>query len=109
MIVLAALVARAQGWRPAGPFKLEGWGWIVNLLALVYGVGAITNILWPRSAPGDPWYVPYGMLATTAGIVVLGGLYMVLARPYERGNAPAGDAHRLGAGTGSGVVAPIDA
>jgi len=23
---------------------------------------------------------------------------MVLARPYERGNAPAGDAHRLPAG-----------
>jgi amino acid transporter len=109
MIVLAALVARAQGWRPAGPFRLEGWGWIVNLLALVYGIGAITNILWPRSGPGDPWYVPYGMLATTAGIVVLGGVYMVLARPYERGNAPAGDAHRLGVGTGSGVVAPIDA
>jgi amino acid transporter len=111
MIVLAALVARAQGWRPAGPFKLGGWGWTVNLLALIYGVGAIINILWPRSQPGDPWYVPYGMLATTAGIIVLGGLYMVLARPYERGNAPAGDAHRLGlgVGTGSGVVAPIDA
>jgi hypothetical protein len=27
--------------------------------------------------------------------VVIGGLYMVLAKPYERGNAPAGDAHRL--------------
>jgi amino acid transporter len=109
MIVLAALVARVQGWRPAGPFKLEGWGWIVNLLALGYGVGAITNILWPRAQPGDPWYVPYGMLATTVGIIVLGGIYMVLARPYERGNAPAGDAHRLGVGTGGGVVASVDA
>jgi hypothetical protein len=25
----------------------------------------------------------------------LGGLYMALAKPYERGNAPAGDAHLL--------------
>ena len=109
MIVLAALVARAQGWKPAGTFRLEGWGWSVNLVALAYGIAAITNILWPRSQPGDPWYVPYGMLATTVGIVVVGGIYMVLARPYERGTAPAGDAHRLGVGTGGGVVAPVDA
>jgi hypothetical protein len=36
------------------------------------------------------------MLVTTVGVVVLGGLYMVLARPYEHGHAPAGDAHNLG-------------
>ncbi len=96
MIVLAALIARTLGWRPAGPFTLGRWGWFVNLIALAYGVGAIVNILWPRpQSPSDPWYVSYGMLATTAGVVVLGGLYMVLAKPYERGTAPAGDAHRL--------------
>jgi amino acid transporter len=94
MIVLAALIARSKGWRPTGPFTLKGWAWTVNVLALAYGLGAIVNILWPRS-PGDPWYVNYGMLVTTVGVVVIGGLYMVLAKPYERGNAPAGDAHRL--------------
>ncbi len=66
MVVLAALIARAKGWRPSGPFTLAGWGWLVNVLALAYGVGAIVNILWPRS-PNDPWYVDYGMLVTTAG------------------------------------------
>ena len=71
MIVLAALIARAKGWRPSGPFTLGGWGWLVNLLALAYGVGAIVNILWPRS-PNDPWYVNYGMLVTTVGVIVLG-------------------------------------
>lgn len=96
MIVLGALIARAKGWQPAGPFRLSGWGWIVNVLALAYGVGAIVNILWPRPAtPNDPWYASYGMLATTAGIVILGGLYMVAARPYDRGHAPEGDAYRL--------------
>jgi amino acid transporter len=99
MIVLGALIARAQGWRPAGPFRLEGWGWIVNLLGLVYGVSAIANILWPRPASAsDPWYVSYGMLVTTAGVVVLGAIYMALARPYDRGHAPEGDAHLLGGG-----------
>jgi hypothetical protein len=68
----------------------------VNLLALAYGVGAIVNILWPRS-PNDPWYSNYSMLVTTVGVVVLGAIYMMAAKPYERGNAPAGDAHRLSA------------
>ena len=67
--------------------------------------------------PDDPWYVDYGMLVTTVGVMVLGGIYMVLAKPYERGHAPAGDAHLLATAakawsrvrTGRGVVAPIDA
>jgi amino acid transporter len=94
MVVLAALYARTKGWRPAGPFTLAPWGWLVNLLALAYGVGAIVNILWPRS-PNDPWYVNYAMLVTTVGVVFLGSCYMVIAKPYEHGNAPAGDAHSL--------------
>jgi hypothetical protein len=36
------------------------------------------------------------MLVTTIGVLVLGGFYMVIAKPYERGAAPAGDAHNLG-------------
>jgi amino acid transporter len=100
MVVLAALIARAMGWRPSGEFKLAGWGWSVNLIALAYGVGAIINILWPRS-PNDPWYVNYGMLVTTVGIMVLGSIYMIMAKPYEHGQAPAGDAHRLGSGQAS--------
>jgi amino acid transporter len=95
MIVLGALIARAKGWRPAGPFTLGTRGWLVNGLALAYGVSAIINILWPRS-PNDPWYVNYAMLVTTIGVLVLGGLYMIIAKPYEHGHAPAGDAHSLG-------------
>jgi amino acid transporter len=98
MIVLAALIARIKGWRPAGPFSLGAWGVPVNLLALAYGVGAIVNILWPRpQSAADPWYAVYGMAATTAGVMLIGAAYMVLAKPYARGNAPAGDAHLLAA------------
>jgi amino acid transporter len=92
MVVLAALLARIKGWRPAGPYTLGGWGSTVNVIALLYGVGAIINILWPRS-PAQPWYVNYGILVTTIGVVLLGILYMAIARPYQRGHAPAGDAH----------------
>ena len=97
MVVLAALIARAKGWKPSGSFTLGSRGWLVNFLALGYGVGAIINILWPRS-PNEAWYVNYGMVVTTVGVVVLGALYMFIAKPYERGHAPSGDAHRLAPG-----------
>ena len=94
MIVVAALVARARGWKPGGAFTLKGWGWSVNLLALAYGLAAIINMSWPRS-PNDPWFSNYGVIVTSLGIIALGLLYMLAARPYDRGKAPAGDAHRL--------------
>jgi len=94
MVVAAALYARAKGWKPAGPFTLGRWGLPINVLALGYGIFAIINMLWPRS-PQDPWYSNYGMMVTTAGVLVLGTLYMIVARPYDRGHAPAGDAHLL--------------
>jgi hypothetical protein len=68
----------------------------VNVVALLYGVSAIVNILWPRS-PSEPWYINFGILVTALSVVALGLIYMVIARPYERGHAPAGDAHLLNA------------
>lgn len=92
MIVLGALVARAKGWKPAGAFRLGAWAVPVNLVALLFGVSAIIDMLWPRS-PQDPWYSNYGMLVGTAVVVLSGLLYMTIARPYDRGQTPAGDAH----------------
>jgi amino acid transporter len=94
MLVLAALTARFKGWKPAGPFTLGRWGWSINIVALLYGVSAIVDMMWPRS-PNDPWYSNYGMIVTAAGVIVLGLIYMIIGRPYDRGNAPAGDAHLL--------------
>jgi len=102
MIVFAALVARTRGWRPAGVFRLGAWAWPVNLVALLYGIGAIVNMAWPRS-PQDPWYSNYAMILTSAAVLAAGGLFMLIARPYDRGHAPAGDAHRLLPATGEPI------
>jgi amino acid transporter len=91
MIVLGALIARLRGWRPGGPFSLGGLGWPVNIAALVYQLFAIVNMAWPRS-PNDPWWSNYSVPFTTAIVLALGFIYMLLGRPYDRGNAPAGDA-----------------
>jgi amino acid transporter len=82
MVVAGALFARARGWRPAGSFRLgRAAGWAVNALALCYGLGAIVNMVWPRS-PQDPWYLNYGMLFTTAIVLATGGLYLAAAKPH---------------------------
>jgi hypothetical protein len=92
MIVLGALIARAKGWKPSGAFRLGVWAWPVNLAALTYGVLAIINMVWPRT-PLDPWYRNYGMIVGTVGVVGVGLVYAVLFRPYDRIDAPEGDAH----------------
>jgi amino acid transporter len=92
MIVLGALFARYRGWIPSGEFRLGALAWPVNVAALIYGLGAIVNMVWPRS-PSDPWYQNYGMILTTIIVLVSGLLYMTTAKPYEHGTAPAGDAH----------------
>ncbi len=94
MIVLAALYARARGWKPSGHFTLGAWGLPVNVGALLYGVGAIVNMAWPRT-PQAPWYSNYAMVLSTAVVIGSGLLYMWIAKPYDRGTAAAGDAWTL--------------
>jgi len=94
MVVLAALIARARGWKPSGLFRLGSWAWPVNICAFAYGVSAIVNMVWPRS-PDSPWYVNYGMIFTTSLVLAIGIVYLILFRPHRHSDAPAGDAHRL--------------
>ena len=93
MVVLAALRARLRGWRPSGPFTLGRWGFAVNVAALVYGVAAIVNMVWPRT-PDAAWYDNY--LVLLSGVVVVGAglVLMAVLRPYRHSRAVSGDAVR---------------
>jgi len=51
-------------------------------------------MIWPRT-PNTPWYIDWSMSVTWLAIIGAGALYMLLARPYDRGDAPAGDAWKL--------------
>ena len=97
MVVIGALWARLRGWKPTGQFVLGKWGLAINAAGLAWGVFAIGDMLWPR-APDQPWYINYAMPLTFVAVVGSGGLYMLVFKPYDRGDAPAGDAWRpLGA------------
>ena len=91
MVVAGALLARIKGWKPAGQFVLGRWGLMVNIGGLIWGVGAIVDMLWPRT-PDQPWFINWAMLLTFAAVVGSGAAYMLLLRPYDKGDAPAGDA-----------------
>jgi amino acid transporter len=89
-VVLAALRQRFKGWKPAGPFNLGAWGWVVNVVALVYGVFAMFLLATPGTSGnvGEDWIVLIGF-----GVVfVVGLLYLVIAQPTKRSSAAEGDA-----------------
>ncbi len=95
MVVAGALLARMRGWRPSGPFKIGRLATVVNATALLYGILAIVDIFWPPSANGSPWYLVYAIPFTAAVVIGIGAFYMTVGRPYDRGDAPAGDAWQI--------------
>ena len=92
MVVLAALIARSRGWVPRGKFTLGRWGLLVNIAALVYGVGGALNLAWPRGGDEVAWSDKWIVVIGCAIVVGSGLLYMLAGRPYVRGTSPAGDA-----------------
>jgi amino acid transporter len=48
---LAVMRARTKGWpRTKAPFKLGGWGIVVNAIAVLWGFVMLLNFLWPSGA-----------------------------------------------------------
>jgi amino acid transporter len=92
MVVLAALRARIKGWKPSGEYRLKGWAMPVNVLALIYGIAAMLNMVWPRGGPDTPFLDNYIVIIGVLFVVGIGLIYMVAAKPYARGDAPYSDA-----------------
>lgn len=81
LVVLASVIARARGWKPAGAFTLGAWGWIVNVGGLIYGVSAIV-ILSIKTPPLKPGFFFHWLVPISVGIVAaIGLLYLVILRP----------------------------
>jgi amino acid transporter len=91
MVVLAALRARIKGWVPSGPFTLGKWGMAVNIAALVWGVGAVVNMMWPRT-PDAAWYDNYLVLVAAVAVFAVGGVYMLVSGRADQSTGPYSDA-----------------
>jgi len=64
---------------------------VVNVAALLYGVGAAINLAYPRT-PRVPWYQNYSVLLGTVVVLAVGLIYLLAARPVDHLEVPAGDA-----------------
>src|SRR6202453_1769227 len=82
------LLARLRGKWPTpthGPyFSLGRWGLVVNLLAVVFQVGVMVNLAWPRPAVygNSAWYYQWGAFVF---IGVFGGLGAIYYLVVQRG------------------------
>jgi amino acid transporter len=92
-VVLAALVQRFKGWKPAGPFNFGSFGIVINVAALAYGLWAIWWLLQPGVSGDAFWdYITHiGLLA----VLIPGLAYLFIARPDRRSNAPHSDAIKV--------------
>ena len=89
IVVTCALLARLTGkWKPeVGAFTLGRWGVPVNLAAFVWLLFESINVAWPRvslAPPDAPWFQVWAVILVFSALAVLGLLYMVWAKPYNR-------------------------
>jgi urea carboxylase system permease len=80
MVTGPLLKQRLQGqWPPAdlkagGYFSMGRWGMLVNVVAVLWGVGMAINLAWPREMVyGTPWYNTWGAFVYI-GVILGSGL-----------------------------------
>lgn len=103
MVVLAAFIGRIRGWRPRG-FDLGRWAYPVYVLAMVYGVAMLVNIVYPSaldSPRAELFNYGWMTLAVMFVILVIGVLVYLAHRPHLR--------HARGALVGVGHAGGEDA
>jgi amino acid transporter len=87
--VVGAAIARLTGkWTP-GPFNLGRWGAPVTYLASAWIIFETVNVAWPRTQPGQPWYINWASVLTTAVLAVIGvAIYLSVRKNIK---APIGE------------------
>jgi amino acid transporter len=87
--VVGAAIARLTGkWTP-GPFNLGRWGAPVTYVASLWIIFETVNVAWPRTQPGQPWYINWASVLTTAVLFVVGiAIYLTVRSNIE---APVGE------------------
>jgi hypothetical protein len=80
MVIFGGLIARGRGWpKDRAYFNLGKWGWPVNIIALVYGVFMIINLVWPRT-PDAAWYDNYLVIVSLVVVVIVGAIIYAIQK-----------------------------
>lgn len=91
-VFAAALTRLAGRWVP-GAFTLGRWGAPVTYAAAAWLAFEVINVLWPRTQPGQPWFVNWSMVISLVSLGILGAAVYMKCR--DRITEPVGD--RVGA------------
>ncbi|CAM4495594.1 amino acid permease [Nocardia ninae] len=90
MVTGPMLKKRLQGqWPPkelaeGGYFTMGRWGMLVNIVAVVWGVGMALNLAWPRpEVYGSPWYNTWGAFVYI-GLILGSGLLWYAVKGRNR-------------------------
>lgn len=87
-VFAAALTRLAGRWVP-GVFSLGRWGAPVTYAAAVWLAFEVINVLWPRTQPGQPWFVNWSMVISLVSLGAVG--VVVYARCRNRITEPVGE------------------
>ena len=87
-VFAAALTRLAGRWVP-GVFSLGRWGAPVTYAAAAWLAFEVINVLWPRTQPGQPWFVNWSMVISLVSLGIVGAV--VYARCRHRITEPVGE------------------
>ena len=87
-VFAAALTRLAGRWVP-GVFTLGRWGAPVTYAAAAWLAFEVINVLWPRTQPGQPWFVNWSMVISLVSLGAIGTV--VYARCRNRITEPVGE------------------
>jgi amino acid transporter len=87
-VFAAALTRLAGRWVP-GVFSLGRWGAPVTYAAAAWLAFEVINVLWPRTQPGQPWFVNWSMVISLVSLGAIG--VVVYARCRNRITEPVGE------------------
>jgi amino acid transporter len=84
LTVIGAIIARARGWHPEGPFQLRSWAWPVTIIAGAYLGVMLVNVVAPtglNSPRGALFNLDWVTLTVMVVIAVVGLVLYLAARP----------------------------
>jgi amino acid transporter len=82
LTVIGVIVARTRGWIPAGKFRLGKWAWPVTIIAGIYLLAMLVNVVAPTglSSPRGYFNLDWITLLVMFVVAVVGVVLFLLAR-----------------------------
>jgi amino acid transporter len=111
LTVIGVIVARARGWVPAGKFKLGRWAWLVTIVAGIYLLAMLVNVVAPTglSSPRAYFNIDWITLLVMVVVAVVGVIFFLIARSGREIDAHMrDDVEEAAAGHATGGSAPHD-